>query len=319
MSKEKISIILLLLFSIPCFAEDNSIIRDTLNDKSIRIGYKMPMFDFGIQDSEEKGESIDYTANTPLTFSASFYYKSLGISVSKELVSAEDDSQYGKTKYTDIQLNYSYKSYGCEVFYQKYQGYYLDNYDKFGYSKNSPETIRPDIKTQNIGLNIFRVFSKSYTPNAVLNQVVRQKKWTKSFLLMAAFNQFKLKSDNNLIPSSQAIYYGDNASYSGGVYNVITVAPGIAGTLPRHNYYISGVCFAGYGMSFSENDYLIKTVKAVESFIKVNIKFGVGYNGKKFFTGIAASLDGVTPMKSGDEVEFQTYSGYVDLFFGIRF
>lgn len=319
MSKEKISIILFLLFSLPCFAENSSNVRDTLNDKNIRIGYKMPMFDFGIQDSEEKGESVDYTANTPLTFSASFYYKSLGVSVSKELVSTEDDSQYGKTKYTDIQLNYSFKRYGCEVFYQKYQGYYLDNYQKFGYLKDGPETIRPDIKTQNIGLNVFRVFSKGYTPNAVLNQIVRQKKWTKSFLLMGAFNQFKLKSNENLIPNGQAIYYGDNASYRGGIYNVITVAPGIAGTLPLRNYYLSVVCFAGYGVSFSENEYLIKTVTAVETFIKVNIKFGVGYNGKRVFTGIAASLDGVTPMKSGDEVEFQNYSGYVDLFFGIRF
>ena len=131
MRNEKISILLFLLFSSPCFAERNNNLKDTLNDKvNVRIAYRLPGFDFSINDAEDKGESIDYEANVPLSFNLSLDYKSFGISVSKELDNSEEDSKLGKTKYTDIQLYYYLKRYGCEVYYQKYQGYYLANFKK---------------------------------------------------------------------------------------------------------------------------------------------------------------------------------------------
>ncbi len=319
MRKEKISILLFLLFSSPCFAERNNNLRDTLNDKvNVLIAYRLPGFDFSIHDAEEKGKSIDYQANVPLTLNASVNYKSFGISVSKELSSSEDESKLGNTKYTDIQLHYYLKRYGCELFYQKYQGYYLANFKDFGYVQTDPNSVRPDINTQNIGLNFIYLFKKDHSLNTLLNQSVRPNEFDWTFLLMSSFNHFKLESSRNLIPASEMIYYGDNSDYRGGKYTVFSLAPGFSIAKPLRKFYASAVCLVGFGVSGSENQFGNVTQKGIEAFGKINLKFGLGYSGKRVTTGIAATVDSLLPMKEKSELVFQTFSGYVDLFIGFR-
>ncbi len=294
--------------------------NDTLRNKLILgMAFRMPMFDFSIQDSDEKGRYIDYSANVPLSLGASIHYKSFGISYSQEMDNSEDDSKYGKTKYTDIQLYYHQKKIGYELYYQKYKGYYLEDSKKFGFENSDSNTIRPDIKTQNIGFNIIYVFSKKYSTQTLFNQSTNQKKLNWTFLMMGSFNQLRLNSNRNLIPDTEAIFYGENNSFRGGTYNVVAISPGLAIIAPFHNFYISSALITGYGFSQSNNQYLNENKKSGEAFIKINLKFGAGYNGKRIFTGMATSLDSLVPMKSGDEVEFQTFSGFVEFFLNVKF
>lgn len=318
MKKEVISVILLLL-TIQCYSEIH-FANDTLNNKNARIAFRGPMFDFSIHDSKEKSQKVYYKANVPVTLSASFFYKSVGLTVSKEISSSADElEKYGKTEYTDIQLNYFSKKIGYELFYQKYSGYYLENFNEFGYLEGDQNSIRPDIYNQNIGLNVFCVFSDRYNAKTLFNQSEKQKKLNWSVLLMGSLNHLKINSKKILIPSSEEIYYGDNYSFRGGRYNIITVGPGIAGILPLRNFYISETILFGFGLSLSENQFIDEKQQGLDVFGKINFKIGAGYNGKRIFTGMNTSMDSVSPIDSSSEVIFYTFSGYVEFFFGLKF
>ncbi|HCT31489.1 MAG TPA: hypothetical protein DIW31_12360 [Bacteroidales bacterium] len=320
MKKVTISLVLILSAS-QCFSELNNNIRDSLNYKlNVGMAFRMPIFDFSIHDTKEKSQKIYYSANVPLTLSASFYYKSLGISISKELTSTVDEAEkYGKTKYTDIQLHYFSKKFGYELYYQKYSGYYLDNFDVFGYLEGDENSIRPDIKNQNVGLNVFYVFSDRYSAKTLFNQSERQKKWNWSVIMMGSLNQLRINSNKNLIPSNEASYYDDDYNYRGGIYNFFTAGVGVAGILPFHNFYVSETILVGFGLSQSENQYLTNRKQGLDVFGKINFKIGMGYNGKRLYTGMNTSMDSTSPMESSSSVRFYTFSGYVEFFLGLKF
>jgi hypothetical protein len=314
-----LSATLLIFLAVPCLAFTDGSNTDTLNNKpNVKFAFRIPKFDFSIVDAAQEGVPIDYAANTLLSLGVSLHYKSFGILALKELGSSTD-TLLGTTKYTDVQIYYYLNKIGFELFYQKYKGYYLSSSDKFGYAEGDSNTIRPDINTQNIGFNMIYLFSNKYSLNALLTQDERLNERNWSFFIMGSFNQIKINSSKNLIPVSEMSHYGTSADYRGGYYNVVSVSPGVSFTYPHNKYYLSIAGFGGFGLSYSENQFSNRKRSLIEPFIKANVKLSYGYYGIHWSAGMSGSIDGVTPMKEGKEIQFQTFSGYVELFFGYRF
>jgi hypothetical protein len=312
--------IALFISVIPSFADDSEKSIETFDDKlTVRTFFLVPHLDFSITSGDFKSDDIDYSANTPLSVGASLFYKSFGLSVSKEAQNSQDKNVYGKTSFTDIQIYYYSRKYACDASYQKYKGYYLENAGSYGYVQGDANSRRPDIRALNIGFDFYYIFSDNFSFNAFMNQTERQNKWDWSFLLLGSFNQFNLSSNRSLIPDSQKSFFGNDADYTGGKYSVLSIAPGLAISIPFYNFFISAAMFAGYGISLSKDQNSHGTISGTDASVKINMKVGFGYNGDKFFTGMSISLDSTAPIKDGAKASHQTFSGYVDLYLGTRF
>lgn len=315
-----ISTLFFLFFSFTCIAQSNNKSKNTEdNNIHARIAYNLPFFDFTINDAADKGEPIDYNANVPFAVNVSLNYKSFGLSVSKNFRSSVEQGALIETDYTDIQFNYLRNRFGVELYYQNYKGYNLYDGSKFGSVEGDIISARPDINTQNIGLNAYYLFKKNKTLKTLLNHYTRPDKFDFSFLLMGSFNSLGLNSNRNMIPATEVIYYGNNSDYRGGRYNVLSVAPGVSLSIPIRKFYISTVLNAGYGISYSENNYSNINQQGIENFVKFNLKFAYGYSAKRFIVGMASNLDSLLPINGESDLEFQTFSGTVNIFLGIKF
>ncbi len=315
-----VSTLLILLFSFTCFAQKSNNSKNTQdNNLYARIAYHVPVFDFTLNDAADKGEDIDYSANVPFAVNLSLNYKSFGLSVSKNFRSSVEQGALIETDFTDIQFSYLRNRFGVELYFQNYKGYNLYDGSKFGSVEGDLTSARPDIKTQNIGLNAYYLFKKSKSLKTLLNHFTRPEKFDFSFLLMGSFNTLGLNSDRNMIPSQEVPYYGNNSDFRGGRYNVLSVAPGFSLSIPIRKFYLYTVLNAGYGISYSENNYSNISQKGFENFVKFNLKFAYGYSAKRITVGIASNLDSLLPINGESDLEFQTFSGTVDIFLGVKF
>lgn len=294
------------LIVLPCVAETNNDSIESYKDKVlVKTAIKSSSLNLSIADGTQNEETIDYNANTPLALGGAVYYNDFGISAFIGLFNNENDSDYGKTEYTDFQFFYFFKKFGSELYFQKYQGYYLDNPESYGYKAGDSNSKRPDINAKNIGINAYYIFSDDYSFKAFMNQTERQRKWDWTFLMMGSYNYLKVNSNYDMIPDSEKIKYGDNASYCGGRYSIISVAPGVGITAPFSDFYISTAIFFGFGKSFRES--------AV--FTKVNTKIAAGYNGDNLFTGMTCSLDSLAKENT---MSLMTSSLYLEFYCGYR-
>ncbi len=287
-------------------AETNNDSIESFKDKvSVKTAIKSSSLDLSLEDGTQNGKAIDYNANTPLALGGAIYYKSFGISAFKGLFKNEDESDYGKTKYSDFQFFYFFRKFGSELYFQKYQGYYLNNPESYGYKTGDSNSKRTDINAKNIGINAYYIFSDDYSFKAFMNQTERQKKWDWTFLIMGSYNYLKVNSSYSMIPDSEKIKYGDNADYRGGIYNIISAAPGFGITAPVSDFYISTAIFFGFGKSLRES----------VVFTKFNSKIAAGYNGDNLFTGMTFSLDSLA---TENTMNLTTFSLYIEFFCGYR-
>jgi len=245
------------------------------------------------QEEERYTDTITYEPNSLVNGGMRISYLGFGFSFTRTLdQSARDKEVYGETEYSDYQIYYYGRKFGVEVFYQKYEGFYLDDSDTFSLKKGDPETIRSDLSVATGGFNIFYVFSDNFSFKAAFSQLERQNAFDWSFLLMLSGIRFTINSDYSLIPENQESLYGDDAGFTGGTFTAVGISPGIGITKPFSNYcYITAALFLGTGYMHKRYDVAIGERVKHESFIKANIKLGAGYNGTTWFFGFSFLAD----------------------------
>src|SRR5690606_19680064 len=82
--------------------------------------------------------------------------------------------------------------------------------------------------------------------------------------------------------------YGEMSQFKGGDF--FTIAPGIGGggTYARDRFYATGMLAIGYGPQNQRFDLNGESYNRWVGSTSFNLKFGLGYNGKKYFAGVQA-------------------------------
>jgi len=319
MKKFLIITIFLLTSFISGIAETNDQSINYFEDKfTVRTSIKNSFLQFRIIDPVQEGKDIKYLPNVKTAISALIDYESFALSVSKDF-NFRDDEKKGNTEYYDFQLFYFSKNFGCELYYQKYRGYYLDDPENFGFIAGDSKTIRSDISTSHQGLNIYYMFTDAYSMNAAMNQGEKQNELKGSFIIMGSFNRVKLDSSYSLIPDNQLIYYNEDSNYTGGKYFTISISPGAGIIIPYEDLFASFAVFIGYGKSYSEYQNLDDQQTGVDNVLKVNMKFSAGYNADNLFYGIVCNYDATNLVANENQFENSFEAGFVEIFLGTRF
>jgi hypothetical protein len=279
------------------------------------------------KDEKNNSEIIRYEPNTLANWGASFSWQGFGFAFGLDSPKSEkDESQYGNTKYYDFQVYFYWQRFGFDAHYQKYQGFFLFNPEKYGYSAGSPEALRPDIKATSIGCNVFWSFFEEFSFSAAFDQSQRQLSTAFSPLLMASFNTFSIASDHSIIPPSQEGYYGKFSGYTGGDYTGIAITPGFAITYVwNQNWYASAAGFLGSGWMHKNYSTALGNTTENKPFGKGNLRASFGYNDDDLFAGIQGSWDFTASERTfrrnlnEEMTEVIAVTADISIFFGKRF
>jgi hypothetical protein len=273
---------------------------------------------------DSKGK-IDYQPNEYLGFGIKVMHKWLGLAYVYAPTNLQEKTK-GTTKYSNFTLNSYGKKIGLDFYYLKYDGYYIANTNQIPELRNNnkPYLIRPDISTTNIGSNLYYIFNhKKYSYRSTFLQNEIQKHSAGSFMINGSFSYYNINADSSIVPT----YLGPgnkvdaDASIRKGDFYSICLMPGYAHTFViKERFFITISAF--FGANFQQQQYYVgKELVDRNKFIvapKASGRVGLGYNGKRFYAGVAAIGDNYTlPLGANEKLNYLMGNG--TFYFGIRF
>ena len=107
---------------------------------------------------------IQFKTNDNLILGVGYTYSFLTINLGVKMPFInQDEDQYGKSKYTDLQTNFMFRNYIVDLYLQWNKGYYISNPEDLYNSWNSGQAMpqRGDMRTHIIGFNVQHLFNSS--------------------------------------------------------------------------------------------------------------------------------------------------------------
>ncbi len=279
---------------------------------------KQRTLSFEIQNPKQLGNSVNFKPNNAYGVGLGMYLFDLGI----ELVFAvpvEHDKEVsrGKTTAQDIQLNIISRKWGGDIFYQRYNGFYLDNPDSPLKAGAYPQ--RPDVQTQNIGATAFYVFnSGKFSLRSAFTFADRQLKSSGSFLFSTGFNAFRFTADSVIVNNHYATRIGLINPFTQLDHQTLSFAPGYSYNLIIKKFFINGTFSVGPAIQWisyedaSDNRVSHTTVNTFADF-----RIAMGYSTDRFFTGVTFAAQ--TRNARFEDIQFSNSSSTYRLLFGFRF
>ena len=134
-------------------------IKDFPDDFFIWPLVKQRSTSFDIVLQKDRSQKLTYRPNNDFGLGFGVYLFGLGAEVTFAIQPKQSSQdKFGHSSASDLQLNLISKRWGMDVFTQHYQGFYLNDQNKF-VAANMPYPQRPDISTWNTGLNGIYVFN----------------------------------------------------------------------------------------------------------------------------------------------------------------
>lgn len=323
-------LIVLLLVSITSFSQFNQArqrrdsvraiyIEEFPDDFSIWPLLKYRALTFSIQDKKQKEPAVVFNPNNDFKLGAGFYLFELSFEVSLSVpIAVRDEAIYGESKATDLQINMLTKSFGLDLYYQKYAGFYKDD-PSIKIPPGDSYPIRPDIDTRNFGLSAFYVWNnKKFSIRSSYNYADRQKKSAGSFILYGTINAFSVTGDSAILSTPTQEEFGVGSDFVRLRYTTFSLAPGYSYNLVLKRVFFNGTFAIGPAHHWVY--YRGEEGKGHHDIVfnsSYTLRLAAGYSGHRFFTGAGVVIQSRT-VKFQD-VRFENSTSVFRLLVGYRF
>jgi hypothetical protein len=224
-------------------------------------------------------------------------FKDVGVSFGFKLSqNAIIKDREGVSKYFDLQVHSYGKRLGYDVYYQNYQGYFIENFNNLVnnfITRKQSEIRRDDITLQNFSANVFYISNpERFSYKAAFIHDERQIKSAGSFILTASLGYFKAKGDSSFIPPDNKVDFNPNGLFSENNFYTFAVSPGYAYTLvSRKGIYISLGVSGLVGLQYHEGQGQDLFEAGINYFLKGLARGSVGYDNRKWVIGASATTD----------------------------
>jgi Domain of unknown function (DUF4421) len=315
--------ILFLISSVPMYGQKNDSLRSIYVERFPNYFFVWPVLkqrttSFEIEQIGNRGNRIEFKPNNAYGAGFGVYLFELLAEVTFSVpVDEKKNELFGKSRATDVQLNILGRNWGADLFYQRYTGFYIND-PNAKIAVNAPYPQRPDMSTDNFGVNGIYIFNKNkFSLRSAYNFAERQRKSAGSFLLAGTISSFQLKADSAIYGKSYETMFGTKAAVSEFDAFTFSVAPGYAYTVVIKNFFINASFSAG--PAFRSIDYKVNDVRYSSNGIDAftDFRIAVGYNANRFFSGI--SYVGQSRNAKIDEVKLTAVSATTKLVIGYRF
>lgn len=313
-------------FSLICFIEVNSQTIDTtrvrIEDGWIEIMKNKIVIDISSNNSFERFEVKTSTEkfaiypNTSTNCRLKFSYKfiSFGFQFAPKFLPGNgDNSLRGRTRSFGLGTSLIFRHWFGDLLYSQVKGYYLFNTDDYiQRAKGDPFIQFPDLHYNGLSFKLGYFNNKKFSFRSLTSQTERQLKSAGSFVPEINLRYFII-DDKSAAASTQKSNNMESSIGPGYIYTFVV----------KERFYLSLGLVAGLGYLNTKVTTRQPTGNLItnqDNFIfRWDGKTGIGYNGRKFYSGLYATLSGTKYKQENTTVlNFETRVFY-HLFFGIRF
>lgn len=201
----------------------------------------------------------------------------------------------GSSNYFDFQTHSYGKKIGYDVFYQSYQGYYVENLDNLlnSFLSGNQLQTRNDIRLQNFSANVFYIFNqKKFSYRAAFVHDERQIRSAGSPILTASLGYFRAAGDSSFIPSDTKIDFNPKAYFNENDFYTFSITPGYSYTLTNRKGLYASLGVSGLiGLQYYEGRAKDLFEGGFNYFLKAIARASAGYDSKKWIIGAALTTD----------------------------
>jgi hypothetical protein len=305
---------------------DTAYIKDLSDKLSIRLYGVSKFSNFDIKDNDSD-KTVSYAPNSNLNLGFGVYYKWFGLGVAFDFPFINDDNhKYGETKRLDVQTNIFTRALTIDFYYQKYQGFYIENPEDYipDWDSELPYPQRPDINSFNFGGSCLYAFRHyKFSNRAAFVQTDLQRKSAGSFLLGGFFSLFRVEGDSAFIPHQIIDQCNPDLTFNDLQVYGIGVAGGYSHTFVMwKRLYFSltltpGIAIQNYNVKYPEN-----IPEKHGSFVagRFAARAALVYNTERLYAGVTAiddNFSGNTGKEQQNSLSYQV--GVIRFFYGMRF
>ncbi|MCB0492877.1 MAG: DUF4421 family protein [Cyclobacteriaceae bacterium] len=275
--------------------------------------------DFDLVSTGNTKKTYTFKANHSVSagFNVNLFDVNLGI-VFGLPIDVESEELYGKSDVQDLQLIAIGKQWFADVYFQRYNGFYVQ-YPDLLVPKGQPFPQRSDLITRNSGMSFTYIFNhEEFSLRAPYLFSERQKVSKGSFLVSYVLSSFTMEADSALIPSTSWVDWGAGASVNQLRFTSLGFAPGYSHTFVAKDFFLNLTLALGpahYWVRYKE------LVSQARNDIRIDFyslaRIGIGYNGERFFSGLSFTTQ--SRNVTYEQTTFQNAIGTVRLVAGFRF
>lgn len=275
---------------------------------------------FSLEDPGTSGRAIEFKPNNAYGLGMGVYMFDLGLEFVFGMPQTQDrENLYGTTRATDLQLNILSRRWGGDIVYQRYKGYYLSNPEP-PVQPGSPYPQRPDIVTENLGINgIYAFNAHRFSLRSSFTFADRQLKSAGGLVIAGSFNLYEMDGDSAILNPFYKSFLGQTQSFNSLDFRTYAIAPGYAHNfIIKENFFASVLLAIGPAIQdfrFLDTNGEFHTDTRVNSYF--DFRAAIGYSNDKFFTGITLSSQSRNVVF--EDVRFRSISTTGRILFGWRF
>ena len=280
---------------------------------------KQRSLNFELEKDDDDGRVLSFKPNNSYSLGVGLYLFELGFELAFAVPLDEKSiSRYGRSDASDFQLNVLGKSWGCDLYYQKYTGFYVTD-SETEVPDDAPYPKRSDIVSKNIGATGVYVFNnKKFSFRSAYNFAERQLFSKGSLLLSTSLSSFRLEADSSIVSHDQQSTFGSDAAFREIRYSSLSIAPGYTYSIVYNSFFINGTLSIGpshHWIRFKAGGDSYEFENKINSFAAARV--AVGYNGNRIFGGVSFVTQGSNVRF--ENVRFSNNNGTFKVLLGYRF
>lgn len=286
-----------------------------------KLGIQVPVYSFELQAPVGiSNKKINYSPNSNGRLFSSVDYRNLGISFGSSSGSNVNEiNEKGQSNITDFQIRmFGKRTY--ELFYQRYQGFFISNSEDVDSSYNGANKIkRADIETRSYGLNFAWNFNdKNFSPQVAFAQMGQQKKSDWSWMMFTSLSDFEVQGETALVPSTVKSDFGRIGSLQHIKTQSFSMGLGLGGIAAWEGLYITALLGVGGGAQITTAQFEgLADEKNTQGSSVSMFRIGLGYNGEKHI--LAANYWGDSVAISVGDGRFISSITQFSLYYGYKF
>lgn len=304
-------LIFIALFSASCQAQD-TIKKHRMSNEYVelyddyiktRIGLSNSFNSFHIKD---EADDLDFTLspNQRVKSTLTLIYKFIEIDLgyTPEFIRFnKDDAIRGKTTFFNLGTRFYFKNWMQDLQYAKTKGFYVDK-DDIGITEN---ILFPNFQVQKIGGSTSYIFNENFSFRAIFLQSEWQKKSAGSFIPSVSYYFTQIKNDDPGKDNSIDVAIGP-AYYYNWIFG--------------KQFLVSAGAYGGVGYNYTKTTYSDDTPDEMIDGIsfQTQLRFTLGYNSEKFYTGATASLNSFY-YDADPKIHIQDRQQFFEFYVGYRF
>ena len=272
---------------------------------------------FDVSKKDDDSQTVSFKPNNTASLGFGVYLFEVVCELTFAIpVNERQEQIFGASKARDLQLNILTKSWGVDVYHQKYSGFYRDDMQSPGIINGQS---RSDITSRNYGVSGLYAFNnKKFSLRSSYNYAERQLKSKGSFILYGTINSFKTDADSALLTQTSRASLSESSGVEDLKCTTLSVAPGYSYNFVVKKFFANATLTVGpahhwvyYKLENGEKHY------DVSFNATTGLRVALGYSSDRFFGGLNFVLQSRTV--TFEDVRFESATSTFKLLVGYRF